>query len=749
MSKDYQDKDPHYQREADRYEHPVPSREYISKHLKQLGKPASFSKLCKAFGLDTEVLSIGLERRLKAMIRDGQLHLNRRGAYALVEGLELIPGRILAHRDGYGFLIPDNGSNDIFLPARQMSKVFTDDRALVRVTNGNARRQEGIIIEVLERNTTQVVGRYLEEGQVGFIDPENKNMPLSVIIAAGDRKNVKPGEFAVAQIITQPSARRMPTGKITEVLGDHLTPGMEVELMIRSHNLPFKWTDKILKAIETLPDKVQPKQWQGRTDLRELNFVTIDGEDAKDFDDAVFCEPIQKGGWHLYVAIADVAHYVKQGTDLDKEAELRGNSVYFPNRVVPMLPEKLSNGLCSLRPEVERLAIVCKMNIDATGNIKKYEFFESVIRSKARLTYTEVAELLASGQFKYQALTADLKNLHALYKVLFQQRQIRGAIEFETTETMIEFDKLGKIGSIVPVQRNVAHRIIEECMLAANISAADFLTKHKIQALYRVHETPSLEKLTALRDFLKTFGLRLMGGVNPSSMDYANLLKRVMERPNFHLIQTVMLRSLPQAHYSPDNKGHFGLAYEQYTHFTSPIRRYPDLIVHRAIKSVLKSEDIKVYSYDNASMHHLGEHCGATERRADWATRDATDWLKCEYMLKHVGKEYSGVIVDVTSFGVFVELEAVYVQGLVHVTSLRSDYYHYDATHHSLKGRRGGKVYQLGDKVNVVISRVDLDARKIDFELAGEFSKEACKKSKKRKRSKNKSNQKSKKKTKK
>ncbi|OGT25165.1 MAG: ribonuclease R [Gammaproteobacteria bacterium RIFCSPLOWO2_02_FULL_42_14] len=714
MPKQYKKKDPHRKREAKRYEHPVPSREFILQYLHDMKAPVRFEELLDAFSLRTEAEKEGLTHRLKAMLRDGQLMLNRRMQYGVVDRLSLISGFVQAHRDGFGWLIPDSGKGpDIFLPARQMRQVFSNDRVLVRVITPSSRRPEGAIVEILERNTQFVAGRFYKENNVMFLNPDSKTIIQDIIIPKGSENNAIAGQYVVVKIISQPTDRHPATGEVTEILGDQLTPGLEVELAVRAHSLPNEWPTAVLSEAKKLPEKVLPSDLKNRRDLRDLLFVTIDGEDAKDFDDAIFCEPLKDGGWRAMVAIADVSHYVTHDTALDKEAQLRGNSVYFPARVIPMLPEKLSNELCSLKPKCDRLTMVCDMELTPDCTVKKYRIDDAVIHSKARLTYTQVNAML-QGELKADAqLLAHLKHAHHIFKKLFQLRQLRGAIEFETTETQIIFDAKGKIDRIVPRTRNEAHRLIEELMLLANETVSRYLEKQGVPALYRVHDLPEPDRLTGLRDFLKAFGLRLGGGEKPTPDDYAKLLSRVSKRKDAHLIQTVMLRSLRQAIYSTDNRGHFGLSYETYCHFTSPIRRYPDLLIHRALKQVIGKR--KKLSDDAEKMERIGEHCSMTERRADRASRDATDWLKCDYMKDKVGKIFDGFISDVTSFGFFVELKDIYVQGLVHVTALKKDYYTYDSTHHCLRGRSSSRVYRLGDVVRVQVARVDVDKRQIDF----------------------------------
>lgn len=707
-------RDPHLKRERQQYANPVPSREYIMAYLEERKRPVSLPHLLEVFDLTTDDDKEGLRRRLIAMSRDGQLMSNRRGSYALVSQMELIRGRIQAHRDGFGFLIPDDGSDDIFLPAREMRAVFNDDVVLVSLSQGFNRRREGVIAEVLERHTQQLVGRYVEENGVAFVSPDSKQITQDVMIPFNESRNARQGQFVVIAITQQPSKRRQAVGRVIEILGDQLTPGMEVELAIRSYHLPFQWSEAVLAESQRFMDEVGENEIKGREDLRHLPFVTIDGENAKDFDDAVCCQPHEAGGWRLWVAIADVAHYVKCGSALDEEARARGNSVYFPSKVLPMLPESLSNNLCSLKPKVNRLALVCQVDISEVGEVIDYRFLNAVIYSHARLTYDTVAKLLVSGKL---STVPEIDYLYCLYHQLAKQRIKRGSIEFESTETKIEFDDKGKISEIVPVIRNDAHRLIEEMMLIANVCAADFLGKKKMTTLYRVHDTPKPQKLLALRKFLKNFNLRLSGKDKPDPKDYANLLKRINSRKDKHLLQMMLLRSLQQAEYSIDNIGHFGLAFEAYTHFTSPIRRYPDLLVHRAIKHGLAKKPLKAFEHPQKEIMALADHCSMTERRADRATREATDWLKCDFMQDKVGQSFEGHIVEVTSFGVFVELDAIYIQGLLHITNLKNDYYHYSPERHVLRGKHSGHEYALLDPITVLLARVDLENRNIDFVL--------------------------------
>ncbi|MGR8997616.1 MAG: ribonuclease R, partial [Gammaproteobacteria bacterium] len=653
--------------------------------------------------------------------RDGQLLFNRGQQYCLVNNRDLIVGRIIGHPDGFGFIRPDNGSDDLFLSPREMNSLLHNDRAMVRVAGVDKKgRREGAVVEILERNTHQVVGRLYKEDGFTYVVPDNKNIAQTILLQKGGAGKAKQGQIVIAEVVEQPTKLRQPIGRIIEILGDHLAPGMEIEMAIRSHELPHLWPEELLEEIKSLSDEVPESAKENRVDLRETPLVTIDGEDARDFDDAVFCKKTPKG-WKLLVAIADVSHYVQVNSELDKEAKNRSTSVYFPEQVIPMLPEILSNGLCSLNPNVDRLCMVCELFIDQQGKVLRSRFFDAVMSSHARLTYTEVAKMLVDGDIalteKYKTLIPHLRELYALYKVMRRSREQRGAMDFDTQETRIIFGKDRKIEKIVPVVRNDAHKLIEEFMITANSAAARFLNAKKIPKLLRVHEGPSADKLLNLRTFLGELGLKIGGGVNPTPLDYMHLVDAVKERPDAHLIQTVLLRSMSQAVYSPDLKGHFGLALDAYAHFTSPIRRYPDLLVHRAIRHCLQGKRVESFVYGFPDMVILGEQCSANERRADEATRDVVSWLKCEYMMDKIGEDFSGIISAVTSFGFFVELAEIYVEGLVHISNLGQDYFHFDPTSHQLKGERTNTTFRLGDSVKVKVVRVSLDEKKIDFEL--------------------------------
>ena len=718
--------DPYLERESAEYSSPLPSREYLLETLAKHGVPLAYERIAELLDVHASEAE-AFQRRLGAMAREGQIMQNRAGAWLIPDKADLIRGRIEGHADGFGFLIPDEAGPDLFLATKEMEKVLHGDHAIARIVGVDRRgRPEGKIVEVLDRANSRLVGRVFSEHGVWFVVAENKRISQDILLAppAKGKKSPMPksGQVVMVEIIEQPSKHAQPIGRIVEVLGNYADPGMEIEIALRKHDLPFEFSKAAMDETRKLPEAVKKTDWKGREDVTELPLVTIDSETARDFDDAVYCER-QGGGYRLVVAIADVSHYVQAGGALDSDAFDRGNSVYFPRRVIPMLPEKLSNGLCSLNPQVERLCMVCDMAIAANGEIKRYRFYPAVMFSHARLTYTEVAGALyendTEARKKLAPLLPHLQNLDALYRVLAKARAKRGAIDFETVETRMIFDDNGKIARIEPYERNDAHRVIEECMLAANVCASDFLKEHDHAALYRVHEGPTPERLLKLRDFLGGFGLQLGGGDDPTAKDYAKLIEKIQDRPDKQLLQTVMLRSLRQAVYSPDNVGHFGLAYESYTHFTSPIRRYPDLLVHRAIKAVLTQKRYQPGAEADA-WGQVGLHCSQTERRADEATRDVEAWLKCYYMQDRIGEAFVGSVSAVVPFGIFVALDDVFIEGLVHVSELGADYFHYDEANHQMLGERTGKRFRLADRVRVQLTRADLETNKIDFRLVAE-----------------------------
>ncbi len=698
----------------------LPERADVLRLLEAHGVPMSLEAIAAGLAVEEDDALDALGRRVRAMARDGQIVGNRGGEYGLLERMDLVRGRVLAHRDGFGFLVPDDGGEDLFLSPREMRALMHDDRVVGRTRRIDERgRREGTVVEILERASRQVVGRYLREREVGFVRPEHRRIHHDVMIPAADAGGAAHGQIVVAEIVEHPSRRSPPIGRITEVLGEHMAPGMEIDVALRAYDLPERWPEEALAQAAGLGAEVPEAATAGRVDLRDLPLVTIDGADARDFDDAVHCKATSSG-WKLTVAIADVAAYVAPGTPLDEEARRRGTSVYFPGRVIPMLPEALSNGLCSLVPDEDRLCLACEMVVDRDGRVTRSRFFDAVMRSHARLTYDEVAAIVverkARARRAREALLDDLDELYRLFRALAQARRRRGAMDLDSVESTFEFDAERKIRSISPRTRTDAHRIIEECMVAANVAAARLLERRRMPALYRVHEGPAEDSLGELREFLGELGLRLGGGLEPEPRHYAALIERAAARPDAYLIQTVLLRSLAQAVYTPINAGHFGLAHEAYAHFTSPIRRYPDLLVHRAIKHALARAPRGSFEYDVARLHAIGDHASMTERRADEATRDAVSWLKAEFMQDRVGEVFDGTVSGVTAFGLFVTLDRIFVEGLVHVSVLGHDYFHFDPRHHRLEGEHSGHAFRLGDRIRVRVARVDLDERKIDFE---------------------------------
>ena len=738
--------DPHAQREAKKYDNPIASRELILATLEKADKPLSTSKIATLLAIEEQQLD-AIQRRLFAMQREGQLTRTQKGLFSIPDLSQLIQGRISAHRDGFGFLIADNKLHpkhaDIFLNNREMRKVFDGDIALVAITHeGRNGKLEGEIIQVSQRNTEKVVGKLLIDDRQSRVIPENPKYQHSIILEDNNALQAAHEELVVVEITRQPDSYRPPKGIICEVLGSATDPGIEIEVALRTYDIPNEWPEAVIQEAGKLDIEPAAADIQTRIDLRQLPLVTIDGEDARDFDDAVYCEKKKGGGWRLWVAIADVSHYVQVGSALNEEAIKRATSVYFPERVIPMLPEAISNGLCSLKPQVDRLCMVCEMTISAKGTLSGYQFSEAVMHSHARLTYTEVGKMLAEKndpdsivRANYKDLLKPIDELHNLYHCLVKKRGERGAINFETTETRFVFNAERKIDTIVPIVRNDAHKLIEECMLMANVATAKFLSKYKIPALYRVHEGPSEKKLNNLRSFLAEKGLNLTGGEEPTPTDYQQTLAQLEGRDDAAVIQTMLLRSMSQALYQTENKGHFGLAYDAYAHFTSPIRRYPDLLVHRAIRSILYSEqdnkNIKriastpnnlagqYYPYTEETLVNFGEHCSMAERRADDATRDVSAYLKCEYLSHKLGENFHGTINAVTGFGFFVEIDDIYVEGLVHVSNLGSEFFHYEQGMQRLIGESSRTVYQLGGRVEICVSKVELEDRKIHLELVG------------------------------
>ena len=722
----------------------VPSREEILESLRTALVPLSPEDLATRLGLESAETLKGFDRRIAAMERDGQLLPNRKGVLLLANKLDFVAGRVQGHRDGFGFLVRDGGGPDLFLSPREMLKVLHGDRVLVKPTGEYRGKPEATIVEVIERRTNRLVGRFLNERGMTIVVPEDQRIKHDVLIPPGDTGGAQHGQVVSVDIIEQPTRHTQPLGRVAEILGEIDDPGMEIEIAVRKFDVPVEFSDAALRQTDKLPDAVRKQDLKDRVDLRDVAFITIDGEDARDFDDAVYCEEVDLGSgrkrpaWRLLVAIADVSHYVRPEDALDIDARTRGTSVYFPRRVIPMLPEKLSNGLCSLKPEVDRLVLVCDMVIPLTGakagTVAAYQFYNAVIHSQARTTYNQVWETLQQPQGptarSLSHVIPQIQGLHSVFQLLQQSRKTRGAIDFDTVETKIVCNELGRIEKIIGLVRNDAHRLIEECMLAANTCAADFMMRSKHIGLYRVHEGPTTDKLKALREFLRTLGLSIGGGTEPSAKDYAELLDKARARPDYALLQTMCLRSMQQAIYGPDNMGHFGLSYPAYTHFTSPIRRYPDLLTHRVIKALLKGERYQPalhgfvaapgatkQEYEHDLWERLGLMLSGTERRADEASRDVEAWLKCWFVKERVGETFSGRVTGVASFGIFVTLDTLHVEGMVHVSELGTEYFQFNESLHELRGERTGMRYRLTDAVQVQVARVDLEARRIEFRL--------------------------------
>ncbi|GAB3345027.1 ribonuclease R [Marilutibacter aestuarii] len=719
--------DPHAAREAARYENPIASREMILGLLVAADGPMSGEALAARLSLEEGDRLDALNARLRAMVRDGQLLQNRKGDYAPAEQMDLVPGVVIANPDGFGFLRPDAGGDDLFLPPYEMRKAMHGDRVLASVTGMDRRgRREGAIVEVLERRLNRLIGRFTEEAGISYVVPDDPRIQRNVMIPAEARGEARAGQLVVAEITQPADARRPPIGRILTVLGERLTASLAVQAALHAHDIPHEFPQEVLDQAAAVPLEVDATTASARVDIRALPLVTIDGEDAKDFDDAVWCEP-NRDGFRLVVAIADVSHYVRPGSPLDDEAQLRATSVYFPGFVVPMLPETLSNGICSLKPKVDRLCFVCDMQVDRDGEVTDSRFYEAVMHSHARLTYTQVWNAVGEGipdedHAAALATVGDLlpqvQRLHQLYAILAKARARRGAIEFESSEVRFVLDNTGDVVQAGMLQRNDAHKLIEECMIAANVEAARFLLSREVPAPYRIHERPPEQKYADLQEFLKEFKLRMPPWPKVQPRDFTNLLRKIRERPDATLLESVLLRSQSLAVYSPDNQGHFGLALEAYAHFTSPIRRYPDLMVHRAIKHALSGAAAEKFIYAPSQMAALSLQCSERSRRADEAQREVDERYRAAWMEKHVGGEFAGVISGVTSFGLFVELDESKVNGLVHVTQLPNDFYHFDPIRKTLTGERSGREFRLGDRVEIVVMKASVEDRKIDFRLA-------------------------------
>lgn len=723
-------KDPHHKREQAKYDKPIASREFLLSMLEEKGHPMSFAQFCKALNYKSEQQVIAVKRRLRAMENAGQLVFTKFKQYAIATKSDVITGEVIGHRDGFGFLKPDEGEKDLYIPYHEMRNLLHGDVVEARVTESNDSkgRQEVKILNVTTSRHDRIIGRIFVERSTITVIPEDARITHEIIVPKEKRLGARHGQMVIVELIQRPTRRNAPIGKVTEVLGEHMAPGMEIQVALHQHDLPHIWSEELLSEISTLQPEVDETAKEGRVDLRKLPLVTIDGEDARDFDDAVYCEPKKSGGWRLWVAIADVSYYVRPDTALDGEAIKRGNSVYFPSQVIPMLPEVLSNGLCSLNPDVDRLCMVSEMTISAAGKLSGAKFYPAVMRSHARFTYTKVAAILDGDEDlkqQYKPLIPHLEQLHALYNSLVESRRKRGAIEFETEEIRFIFNAERKIEGVVPLVRNVAHKIIEECMILANVATAKFVEKHQKPGLFRVHDKPNEDKYNNLISYLSELGIEIAKKAEPTPADFGEIIAKVADRPDQELIQTMLLRSMKQAVYQAENLGHFGLSLPAYSHFTSPIRRYPDLVIHRVIKGILESQksdkvNVGFYQYDDQQVTELGEHCSMTERRADEATRDVSDWLKCEFMRDHVGDTFSGVISTVTNFGFFVRLQDFHIEGLVHISSLGRDFYAHDEVRMCLVGEHSRKRFHVGDTLDVEVAAVNLDEKKIDLILAGD-----------------------------
>ncbi|GAB2619738.1 ribonuclease R [Novilysobacter erysipheiresistens] len=721
--------DPYAEREAARYEQPIASREMILQLLSAADGPLEAEELAEKLALTAPERFEAMTARLRAMVRDGQLLQNRKGGYVPAEQVDLVAGSVIANPDGFGFMRPDAGGDDLFLPPYEMRKAMHGDRVLASVTGTDRRgRQEGAIVEVLERRLSRLIGRFILEDGVSYVEPDDRRIQRNILIPPEARGDAQAGQLVVCELTRAPDARRPPMGKILTVLGERLTASLAVQAAIHGHDIPHEFPQEVLDQAAAVPLEVEAATVRERADIRDLPLVTIDGEDAKDFDDAVWCEP-NRDGFRLVVAIADVSHYVRPGTPLDDEAQKRATSVYFPGFVVPMLPETLSNGICSLKPKVDRLCFVCDMQIDRKGEVTSSKFYEATMHSHARLTYTQVWNAIDEAALpedredalgRIGSLLPQVQRLHQLYEVLAKARAKRGAIEFESSEVRFVLDAKGEVSQAGMLQRNDAHKLIEECMIAANVEAAKFLIDAEVPAPYRIHDRPPEQKYADLLEFLKEFKLRMppWGKVHPR--DFTQLLKNIRERADATLIESVLLRSQSLAVYQPENVGHFGLALEAYAHFTSPIRRYPDLLVHRAIKHALSGAKPEKFRYSPSAMAQLSLQSSERSRRADEASREVDERYRAAWMEKHVGSEFDGVISGVTSFGLFVELDDSKVNGLIHVTQLPNDFYHFDPIRKTLTGQRTDREFRLGDRVSIIVMKASVEDRKIDFKLVGE-----------------------------
>jgi ribonuclease R len=707
------------------YKHPIPDRNELLDYLKRADQPLKANGILSGFGLKGIRMRALLLEKLQKMVRAGQIIENRRGEFCLTEKLELLTGTVSSHSDGFGFVQRDDGNQDIYLSALEMRSLIDGDRVTVKpVTNNHRDRLEGRVVEVLEHRLFKVVGQFIRERGIGFVIPDNPKISHRILVPKGKTSSAKPGQIVVVRILEYPSDVEQPVGKIIRVIGGVEKKGIATEVAIHSHDIPTIWPKDVREYVKKISHTISTDAKKGRVDLSGMDLVTIDDVDARDFDDAVFCES-SSNGWRLVVAIADVGYYVEKGTPLDQEAIKRGTSVYFPDRVVPMLPEVLSNGLCSLNPRVDRLCIVCDMRVDKEGKVTQSRFYEGLMRSTARLTYEQV-NILFSNKVKStipKNLHKLLRNLRDLYMALAKARRRREAIELDIPQARIKLDDKGMISNIELMLRNDAHRLIEECMIVANVQAAKFLRQHRIAGLYRNHAEPDPDRFDELRQYLLSLGLKVPHSKHVKPWHFNRILKQVQKRSDVHAISMIMLRSLAHAEYNSRNIGHFGLSLDTYAHFTSPIRRYPDLLVHRAIRHISRGSKVGSYGYDSSDMKRLGAISSAHERRAEDATREVEASLKCQFMLDKIGEDYDGHINGVTNFGVFVQLSDLQIDGLIHVTNLLNDYYHFEPREMRLIGERTGTRYGIGDQLCVTVAHVDLESKRIDFRLSGDSTK--------------------------
>ncbi|MEC8058411.1 MAG: ribonuclease R [Pseudomonadota bacterium] len=707
--------DPEAKAESERYDNPIPSRTLILNTLEQVDTPLSHAELVDHFEIKDQKSIDALSHRLSAMVRDGQIAKDG-FKFQLLGDQPTFDATVYINNKGLGSAHID-GQNDLLLPERELRLVFNGDRVKVRQTSVDRKGKGwGFITEVTQHRVKQLIGKVAEHEGEFHIQPAapNAHQPIPLEKQLVEHAHAKVGDYLRIEIDDYPTREEFATGHVIQSMADKADTEIIIPQTILEYGLPYEFPKEVVEEAESFKEPSK-KDIEGRIDLRDLPLVTIDGEDARDFDDAVYAEKRAGGGYRVVVAIADVSHYVRLGKPLDDEAQERGTSVYFPHFVLPMLPEALSNGLCSLNPHVDRLCMVCDLKLSRAGRVMSYEFYPSVMHSQARLTYTQVGQYFEG---KTDAIPADksiqksLNTLFQLYQTLKELRAKRHAMEFETVETYMTFDELGGIKEILPRTRNEAHKLIEECMLLANVAAAEYALEHDIPMLYRVHEAPEFSRIQKVKDFVKLLGLPFPD--QPTQADYQRVIEATKDRIDAPSIHAVLLRSMMQAYYGAKNAGHYGLAYEAYTHFTSPIRRYPDLLLHRSIKAHLQQ---KPYPLSGAALDDAGEQFSKTERRADEASRSVTSWLKCHYMQQHLGEEFIGIISAVTEFGLFVTLKDLYVDGMIHVSHLGDDFFLYDQASQSLVGQNRGQIFGLGDEVKIKVAAVNLEERKIDFEL--------------------------------